>query len=379
MISDEYKDITPYSGDELYEAIERLKSNKSFIKSASEMVFTDHFNLVSTVKKHALQRKLFDALDQVHTVDEFQANVTSKILIKQVLKNSTDGFTYEGLEHLKKGNAYFFFSNHRDIVLDCALLNEVLGNEGYGYTEIAIGDNLLLNQLSKDLFKLNGGVTVKRSLPMREKFHESKRLSSYFYETIAHRKKSMWVAQKSGRAKDGIDVTSPAIIKMLYMSQKSSGMSFHQLLEDCTIVPVAVSYQYDPCDINKGRETLSHYLKGFYNKKKYEDMINVLRGIRKQKGHVHLYVGEPLDPGLTDHLAVAREIDRQIHLGYKLWDTNYIAYDQVTGGNRFSAHYDESAREKFNDRYRGLTPELRSFIMDSYANPVKMYLKELEH
>lgn len=378
MNKEQYKDISPYYGQELYDAIERLKNNRSFLKSASEMIFSDHFNLVSQVKKHALQHKLFEALDTVNTVDEFQANVTSHIFIKAVIQNTMDQFTFEGLEHLNRGDAYFFFSNHRDIVLDCALLNEVLGREDYGYTEIAIGDNLLLNQLSTDLFKLNGGVTVKRSLSLREKFEESKRLSSYFYETIAHEHKSMWVAQKSGRAKDGLDITNPAIIKMLYMSQKKSGMNFKRLLSDCTIVPVAVSYQYDPCDINKSREVLSKSLKGFYTKKKYEDMINVLKGIRKYKGNVHLHIGEPIDASLPDHNAVAREIDRQIHLGYRLWDTNYIAYDRVTNSSRFADRYTLEDREKFQHRYRGLSEELKQFVMESYANPVRMYLQETE-
>jgi 1-acyl-sn-glycerol-3-phosphate acyltransferase len=375
MNSDEYRDISPYFGEDLYAAIARLKENKSFIKSAAEMVFTAHFNFVSSVKKKALQHNLYEALDTVHTVEDFQANITSDIMIKAVLKNTTAGFTYEGLEHITKHKAYFFFSNHRDIVLDCALLNYVLGKEDYGFTEIAIGDNLLVPQLSMDLFKLNGGVTVKRSLPLREKFTESKRLSSYFYDTIAKTNKSMWVAQKSGRAKDGVDITNPSIIKMLYLSQKDSGMKFRQLLETCPIVPVAISYQYDPCDINKGREELSKKLKGFYSKKKYEDMINVLRGIKKQKGRVHLYVGEPITPDLPDPKAVAAEIDRQIHLGYHLWDTNYIAFEEVTGDSRFTGMYSDEQKEYFFSRYKDLSEHLRSFVMHAYANPVKMQLK----
>ncbi len=375
MENEAYRDIAPYYGDELNEALDRLRENKGFIKSASEMVFVTKLNLLSTVKKMALKHKLHEALDTVHTVDDFQGNVTSNILISAVIKNTMDGFTYEGLENIEKGHAYFFFSNHRDIVLDCALLNDVLGKEGHGYTEIAIGDNLLTSQLSKDLFKLNGGVTVKRTLPLREKFFESKRLSSYFYEAIAKYNKSMWVAQKSGRAKDGLDLTSPSIIKMLYMSQKSSGMKFKQLLEDCSIVPVSVSYQYDPCDTNKGREVLSKKLTGYYEKRKYEDMIQILKGIKRYKGNVHLHIGTPIDTNLPDHLAVAAEIDRQIHLSYKLWDSNYIAYDIVTEGDRFSSKYSDEQKQKFLCRYDDLTSALRDQVMESYANPVKMQLK----
>ncbi len=374
MKNEAYRDISPYYDEDLEEALDRLRNSKSFVKSASQMVFTSR-NLISAVKQHNLQHHLYEALDTVHSVDDFQANVTSKILISAVVKNTMDEFSFEGLDHLVKGQSYFFISNHRDIVLDCALLNDVLGKEGYGYTEIAIGDNLLGTQLSKDLFKLNGGITVKRSLPLREKFKESKRLSSYFYEGIAKHNKSMWVAQKSGRAKDGLDLTSPSIIKMLYMSQKDSGMSFKQLLEDCRIVPVAISYQYDPCDINKSKELLSKKLTGMYTKKKYEDMIQVLKGIKKYKGNVHLHVGTPISTDLPDHLAVAEEIDRQIHIGYRLWDTNYIAYDIVTRDSRFSSEYSEEQKQDFLDRYEYLTEDLRGQVMESYANPVKMQLK----
>ncbi len=154
-------------------------------------------------------------------------------------------------------------SNHRDIVLDCALIDFALDRGGGKMLcEMAIGDNLLTNQFITDLFKLNGGVTVKRTLPMREKYLESIRLSAYFVELITEENKSIWVAQKSGRAKDGFDVTTPAIIKMLHLSQKKKGISFSDVVNNCHIVPVAVSYEYDPCDLIKAGEEVTRLAKG---------------------------------------------------------------------------------------------------------------------
>ncbi len=175
-------------------------------------------------------------------------------------------FSFDGLQKIKDDQAYLFMSNHRDIVLDCALIDFALDRGGGKMLcEMAIGgDNLLTNQFITDLFKLNGGgVTVKRTLPMREKYLESIRLSAYFVELITEENKSIWVAQKSGRAKDGFDVTTPAIIKMLHLSQKKKGISFSDVVNNCHIVPVAVSYEYDPCDLIKaGGEEVTRLAKG---------------------------------------------------------------------------------------------------------------------
>lgn len=376
-LEDEFSDIAPYTGKAIRDAIERLKENKKFLDSIGEMV-DPHWKFLAPVKRAQLKHQLFPVLDSVNTVQEFQMRITSDFALDAIISASMDAFTWSGLEHIDKDTAYLYFSNHRDIVLDCALLNFVLGRSGYKYTEIAIGDNLLLNQLATDLFKLNGGVTVKRTLPLREKFIESKRLSAYFVKTIIKDGRSMWVAQKSGRAKDGIDLTSPSIIKMLHMSQKDSGMKFEELLTACKIVPVAISYEFDPCDINKGRELLSHSLKGFYKKKKYEDLINILRGLKRYKGRVHLQVGRPVSPNKHDHTEVADEIDRQIHLGYHLWNTNYIAYDEMEQTDRFVDRYTQAEKKAFLNRYRDLSEGLTQMVLNSYANPVRMQLKALE-
>ena len=149
------------------------------------------------------------------------------------------------------------------------------------------------------------------------------------------------------------------------------------MIKQCHIVPVAISYQYDPNDINKGREEVSKRLHGTYTKKKYEDLVNMLRGLRRFKGDVHLHFGKPLQGDFENAEEVANEVDRQIHIGYKLWDTNYLAYDLLQGPTRFTDKYQGLNMKKFLDRYKDLSDDLRRIILRSYANPVVMQLEAL--
>ena len=223
---------------------------------------------------------------------------------------------------------------------------------------------------------MNGGIIIKRNLPMREKYLESIRISEYFVETVSEENKSIWVAQKSGRSKDGRDLTQSAIIKMLYLSKKKEGCSFSELIKKCNIVPVAISYQYDPNDINKGREEVTkEHNDGKYEKKKYEDLISMVKGLRCQKGQVHVSIGNPLEGEYNTPEEVAAAIDREIHLNYRLFDTNYLAYDVLEGGDRFKDHYATLDRNEFLSKFAHLSEDVRSFVLNTYANPVRMMLE----
>ncbi len=369
----QYKDIAPYRGQDVLDAVSRIKAYPQFLNNLADVLYSGNI-IKMKWKGHRMKEIIPPLLDQVKSYDDFQHLITAGVFLPIIEHNSMTEFTYGGQESLEKDKAYLFISNHRDIVLDCALLDYALMKADLPMCEMAIGDNLLVNQFTTDMFKLNGGVTVKRNLPMRQQYQESLRLSRYFVELITDLKKSIWVAQKSGRAKDGIDKTSSAIIKMLYLSYKSTGISFSELIKQCNIVPVAISYQYDPNDINKGREEVSKKLYGTYQKKKYEDLINMLRGLRRFKGRVHLQFGYPLVEEYKDAEEVAQEIDRQIHLNYRLWDTNYFAYDYLKGEAHFSPRYADLNGKKFLERYKGLNAEVLTFVLNSYANPVAMQL-----
>ncbi|MGI6481451.1 MAG: 1-acyl-sn-glycerol-3-phosphate acyltransferase [Sphaerochaetaceae bacterium] len=377
MDFDKYKDIAPYRGDDVLAAVERIKAYPQFLNNLAEVLYSGNI-LKRKWKSHRMKEIIPPLLDKVRSYEDFQYLITAGIFLPAIERNSMTEFTYGGFEALDKDKAYLFISNHRDIVLDCALLDYGLMKVDLPMCEMAIGDNLLVNQFTTDMFKLNGGVTVKRNLPMRDQYLESLRLSRYFVELISEDNKSIWVAQKSGRAKDGIDKTNSAIIKMLYLSYKSSGIKFSELIKMCNIVPVAISYQYDPNDINKGREEVSKKLYGTYQKKKYEDLVNMLRGLRRFKGRVHIEIGEPLVEEYNNAEEVAEEIDRQIHLNYRLWDTNYYAYDYLNKSTTFKSNYTSLNEKKFLDRYRWLNHELMSTILHSYANPVVMQLAAQE-
>lgn len=365
-----YEDIQPYRGERFEKAKVNLMDKKEFIGAFAYML-TGNFASIEPMVG-AIEKALVD----VHSYDDFQHKVTAGFFIPAILENSTTGFSVSGGDNLDKNKGYLFISNHRDIILDCTLLDYALKQKNLPLCEMAVGDNLMVNQLVEDLFRMNGGIIIKRNLPMREKYLESIRISEYFVETVSEENKSIWVAQKSGRSKDGRDLTQSAIIKMLYLSKKKEGCSFSELIKKCNIVPVAISYQYDPNDINKGREEVTkEHNDGKYEKKKYEDLISMVKGLRCQKGQVHVSIGNPLDGEYNTPEEVAAAIDREIHLNYRLFDTNYLAYDVLEGGDRFKDHYATLDRNEFLSKFAHLSEDVRSFVLNTYANPVRMMLE----
>lgn len=368
-----YKDIAPYRGQDVRDAIKRVLENKDAIYKMLASL--------GPAETAEQQKKLSDSaayiagiLEKVETYDDFQQRITAGIFLPIIIQKSVNTFSFSGTEHTSKDLAYLFMSNHRDIVLDCALIDLALLKGDRMTCEMAIGDNLLTNQFVTDLFKLNGGVTVRRTLPMREKYLESIRLSSYFVELISKENKSIWVAQKSGRAKDGLDVTTPAIIKMLHLSQKSKGRSFSEVINSCRIVPVAVSYEYDPCDLIKAGEEVARIKSGEHTKKRYEDLISISRGMKGYKGNVHIAFGKPIQGEFENSDQVAQEVDRQIHQLYRLWPTNLFAYDYLEGTDTFASSYQDFDSEAFLYRFKGAREDVRLYALNAYANPVRSFL-----
>ena len=368
-----YRDIAPYRGDDFKAAIQRLLDGVEYLGEFISLL-SGSDDEQKTLEYTSL---IMHNISKVTDYDSFLRNITAGLFIPTVIKRTMTEFTASGAEDLDPKKGYLFISNHRDIILDCALLDYALLLADRQLCEMAFGDNLIINQFTEDLFRLNGGVVIRRELPMREKYLESIRISEYFVDVVTEMNKPIWVAQKSGRSKDGIDETQPAIIKMLYLSKKGSGISFQELINSMNIVPVAVSYEYDPNDINKGREEILRKAHdGAYEKKRYEDLISMARGMKCQKGRVHMTIGKPLHGDFADANEVAREIDRQIHLGYKLWDTNLFAYSYLENDNRFASDLSGFDGDAFLSRFSHLSPDVRDFVLNSYANPVRMAIKE---
>ena len=371
-----YRNIAPYRGKDFEDAINRVLEHREYLGAFVSLLVGG--NDISAI--YTYLNGILDNITKVKTYSDFQKSITAGVFVPTIIGRTMDSFSYSGYEQIDPSKGYLFLSNHRDIILDCALLDYTLLMNGKPLCEMAFGDNLMMNQFIEDLFRLNGGIIVRRALGMREKYLSTIELSSYFVDVITEENISVWLAQRPGRAKDGIDTTQPSIIKMLYLSQKSKGISFSELINKMNIAPVSISYEYDPNDINKGREeVLREHHNGEYEKKKYEDLISMARGMKARKGRVHLAVGTPIRGDFSTPEEVAREVDRQIHLNYKLWDTNMFAYDYLEKSDRFASELSDFDGEEFLQRFSHLTPDVRDFVLNGYANPVRSRLMEEEN
>lgn len=375
--------IGPFEGQAFEEAMYRLRSYPQLINNFTDII-SRRSRIANALMSLHTKNSLQDLLNSVHNYDQFQKQITCDLFLNMIESSSIDHFTYDGILQLGEDKPHIYISNHRDIVLDTALLDLALYRTKRTMCEMVIGDNLLVNQFAEDMFKCNGAITIKRDVSSAAELKaQTLLLSQYIGHCIEDKKESVWIAQKSGRSKDGKDDTSGAILKMLYLSFREQGLSFSQFIDRFSIVPVAISYQYDPCDVTKSQDQIRK-LKAegcydIYKKKKYQDILDLVRGLRLNKGNVHIQVGQPLkSENCPDARAAVREIDRQIHLNYKLWDTNYYAWDKVNNSTQFADKYQSLNTKAIDKKYSGFNKEVRDFVVNSYANPVQSYLNEQE-
>lgn len=383
MKQDDFRDIAPYEGKDFEDAMSRLIQYPQLLNNFTDII-SRHNRVVNKWKSFHAKKMLERMLGQVHSCTEFQECITCDIFLQMIENSSIDSFTFDGIEQLGLDRPHIYISNHRDIVLDTALLDLALyRSNNRRMCEMVIGDNLLVNQFTTDLFKVNGAITVKRSLSSTSELRaETLRLSRYMRYCVEEKKASLWIAQKSGRSKDGIDNTSSAILKMIYLAYREDGISFRDFIDRVSVVPVAISYQYDPCDISKSEEQIRKLkAEGVYNnvyvKKKYADILDLVRGLRMYKGNVHLQVGSELyGEKASNPIAATREIDRQIHLNYRLWDTNYFSYDYINSAETFADKYENMNTKSFIKHYSHLKKDVRDMVFKTYANPVASMLEE---
>jgi 1-acyl-sn-glycerol-3-phosphate acyltransferase len=323
-----------------------------------------------------------EQLRKTHSIRDFQCNFIYHS-IKKVLEKSSEGLSTSGFETLEKNTSYLFISNHRDIILDTSLLNASLFDHGLVMTASAIGDNLVKKAFMNTLAKMNRNFLVQRGLAPRELLQSSKLLAEYIGQLLLRENRSVWIAQREGRTKDGNDATHPGVLKMLAMgSDEENLMNYFKKIK---IVPVSISYEYDPTDALKMPQLLAEANNEVYVKDKNEDFMTLLSGIMGQKKRIHIHVGKVLDTELDQIAsefdnsnkqiqALAQTIDESILKNYKLWPTNYIAYDILNKTNAHSHLYSENEKSLFERRMElridNSNPiELQSFLA-MYANPV---------
>lgn len=367
--------IRPFYDSEINEALQNVV-NHPMMKALMNFTFPD---VADEVWKEQLRK--------THSIRDFQCNFIYQS-VQKVLEKSSEGLTTSGFENLQPNTSYLFISNHRDILLDTTLLNTALFEHGLVMTASAIGDNLIKKAFLNTLAKLNRNFLVQRGLTPREMLQSSKLLAEYIGNLLLHENRSVWIAQREGRTKDGDDETNPGVLKMLGMgSDEKNLMDYFKKIK---IVPVSISYEYDPTDALKMPQLMAEANNEVYIKEKNEDFMTILSGALGQKKRIHIHVGKVLDTEIeaikTENdssnkqiVALAQVIDDAILSNYKLWPTNFIAFDIVNKTSHFAHLYTENEKSLFERRLEMRIDHDNPVALDSflamYANPVVNKLK----
>ena len=368
----DFDDIRPYTDQEIPAAMQRI-ADSSMLPILVSYVFPD----MST-------DEIKQMLCSFKTIKDFQMGVMYHVN-RQVINQSISEFTFGGLEQLEKDKSYLFVSNHRDIMLDASLLQNVLVGEGLETSQITFGANLMMNPLVIDIGKSNKMFKVERPGGNAKDFYKgSLHLSQYIRNVIVDEKESVWIAQRNGRTKDGNDQTDQGIIKMFCMSKSENKI---EALNELNIVPISVSYEWESCDILKALE-LYESRNAKYIKKPGEDLNSILTGIVQQKGRVNITFCEPITRNDLQqfnsctnneyHKRVANLLDERIVKAYQLTPNNYIAHDLRYGQRTFSNHYTQEEKdaflqymEKLNEFEISEPDVLKDIFLGIYANPVE--------
>ena len=373
-----FDEIRPYHDDEVRPALERLLQDNELLHALSHHQFPRLSQWLGGIMYWLTGIGLRSRLKDVDDIDALQQIIEP--FLSRVIESSTSSVTFSGIENLKPDTTYLYLSNHRDIVMDPAFVNYGVYQNNRPTARIAIGDNLLQRPFISDLMRLNKSFIVKRSVTgRREKLRAYQTLSAYIHHSVetGH---CVWIAQSEGRAKDGNDLTDSAIIKMFHMSHRAANISFADSIRSMNIVPVAISYEYDPCDEMKARELYETDRNGHYTKSESEDMLSIVKGIEGFKGRVHIAFGEPLTGNYHTAADVVAEVDRQIHHNYLLHPSNLFAWQElqqahpdITVPAPEELFPDENLQAKardFGHRLDNIHPGYRDWLLKMYANPV---------
>jgi len=371
--ADPWSEIRPYQDDEVAEVLERLVHDAELLDALTRYRLPRLARVMPRLSRTLASFAIRRETRGVASVYDFQMRIAS--YMQRMLRNSTDDFRVEGLEQLDPNTAYLFIGNHRDISMDPAFVNYALYLAGRDTVRIAIGDNLLKKPYVNDLMRLNKSFIVPRSARgKRAMLAAYQKLSAYIRHSILGDNHSIWMAQREGRAKDGIDRTDPAIIKMLTMARRGEDRqaAIGEAVAELRLVPVSISYEYDPCDLQKARELRALEDSGNYEKSEFEDISSIVAGITGHKGRVQLTFGTPLCADLSGPEEVAAEVDRQVLAGYHLFPSHYLALEALGEAPELLelSEVSDADRARFQARLQTVPEELRHWWLTQYANPV---------
>ena len=371
MYPEEFNSIRCYTDVEVPYVISQIVNRPEILKVLSYVLGPDHAEY------------FLRTLAPINTIDDFQREVIVTILTAIEHKSCSD-VVLLGTEKISKEKGALFITNHRDIVLDSALLNMHLYFKGFNTSQIAIGNNLLIQPWIEHAVRLNKSFIVRRDGSIKQQLLISKNLSEYIRYVISERKDSVWLAQREGRAKDSNDVTQPSIIKMLNMSSKAT---FSESINELNITPIAINYEFDACDFLKAKEFQQKRDNPQFKKSPMDDLMSMQTGLIAPKGRVSYNVCDPIVvPESWNELskneqvqALTAEIDKRIHANYILYPNNYVAADILYNTHKFADKYTQKDKEKFEayvekqlnkiDIPNPDYPFLRHMIYTMYANP----------
>ncbi len=366
----DFEDIRPYYDSEARQKLFELIEYPLFYK------------LVQELWPEMTLSEVHEKANRVHSNLDFQIEFMHKA-IRTIVAGTSDGLTFSGIENLNKEEAYLYVGNHRDILLDSAILQILLVENGFSTSEITFGNNLMEEGFITEFGKLNRMFKVQREGTSKELYEISKKLSAYIRHTIVNKNTSVWIAQRNGRTKDGVDLTQTGLLKMLNLSGVST---FENNFAQIKIVPLSISYEKEPCDGLKARELYLSSLHSKYQKAPGEDLNSIITGIKQNKGHIHLAFGKPISlsdftkENISENEKIKKLghlIDQRIYSDYKLWPFNYVAADLLENQNKYSPYYTNQDKDNFLnylDEKLSLLNEdfesLKNLFLKQYANPV---------
>ena len=362
-----FEEIRPYNKEEFAAAWNRIKGNEMFHAALSFLFDADEKN------------KLISEFPDFESTRDFQLKIMHRA-IRNIIAKSSNGLSSSGFENCLPQQSYTFISNHRDIFLDSGILQILLVEHGHDTSEITFGSNLMLNQFIIDIGKVNKMFTVHRTGNRREMYDNSIRLSNYMRFAVTEKKQSTWIAQRNGRTKNGSDETQMGLLKMLHASKPHN---FETSFRELNIIPVAISYEYEPCDVFKVQEIYASQDSN-YVKIPGEDLKSIVAGVTEPKGRIHLALGNPINNSITEiansgdsFKNLLQFMDAEIYANYKLFPGNYIAFDLLHSANPVNANYSLDEKEYFMQTMnlklsllKGEKEILKKLFLEIYANPV---------
>lgn len=374
----EFDGIRPYNDDEVVPTMERLIQDPEFLDTVTKLAMPKVGKFFAPFIRGLVRKRIQKKARDIQSVADLQAKF--EFYLRREIDRTITNLTISGLDSFDRGKASLFVSNHRDIVMDPALVNWGLYQNGFTTLRIAIGDNLLTKPFASDLMRLNKSFIVNRSATApREKLKAAKLLSKYIHHSVLVDNENVWIAQREGRAKDGIDVSNQAIISMFALS-KPKPRPFEEFIEEARIVPVTISYEYDPCDTAKAQEIYQIETHGSYTKGEHEDVKSIAMGITGFKGNVHLHFGQPLGKGFENAEQVKQHLDDEMINNYVLHPSNCIAYEMLEkktpkvvvgeANTPFDSNDWVDERKTFSDRIATCHPLHLNTLLQGYANPV---------